>query len=460
VYAAAHLIFNDDALFDEGLPDAERRSARNAVAELFLPVFEPRVAGEGEAVTSLSEAASRARRRLESFRASSVQDIEDPLASAVLLEERVEERIEAALPVSRTRRAFAPAEPARPGLIELSVPPSESAANTDRVYRVWYGTNRAAEKPTDEALGYGGEQDVRLHLGYCHVFVPRHHQTGSLGTSWLRRLITFQPDDRVELRARFPLAPEEFQRKLEAELALWDGARTALVYVHGFRVTFDEAACLAAQIGCDLEVNGIISFFSWPAAGKLDRYVRDRETADLGEFAGHFVQFLDKLLSVAKLDRVNIVAHSMGNRLLAASIAAVQKLAAARSVSIGHLVLAAPDISRVEFKNVAPLYKATAHERVTLYSCRRDRALFASSKVNGYLRIGFEPPVFCHDAVDTISVSKIRVDLLGHGYIATAKPVIEDLKRLLWLNQPPAMRNLEPVPTQGIADYWRLRKTS
>jgi esterase/lipase superfamily enzyme len=205
---------------------------------------------------------------------------------------------------------------------------------------------------------------------------------------------------------------------------------TARFYVHGFKNTFEEAAVTAAQIGCDLEVNGAISFFSWPSTGKLKDYFRDGETTSLHQFTSHFVEFVETLASASNLDRIDIVAHSMGNRVLAESIQLLPGSQALRRVVIGHLVLAAPDISRVKFEVLAPFYRQTARERVTLYTCKKDRALWMSGAVNGYQRIGFEPPPYCHALLDTVSVSPLKLDLLSHGYFSNSLPVIQDMKRL------------------------------
>ena len=40
----------------------------------------------------------------------------------------------------------------------------------------------------------------------------------------------------------------------------------------GYNVDFKESAIRAAQIGYDLNVKGITSFFSWPSQGSLEGY--------------------------------------------------------------------------------------------------------------------------------------------------------------------------------------------
>jgi esterase/lipase superfamily enzyme len=276
---------------------------------------------------------------------------------------------------------------------------------------------------------------------------------GSIGSSWVRRTFIKRDDDRLQLRLIKPLTRDGFQKSVADALVDGREQRRALIFLHGFRVSFEEAALRAAQLACDLGVEGITAFYSWASAGKLSAYARDEETVRLT--VDHFLEFLDTLLAIHSLEGVDIIAHSMGNRLLAAAVA---RLADARGHSpIGHIILAAPDISRSEFNKVAMHYGTVATKRATLYSCAKDKALAVSSNLHDYLRIGYEPPVYCAAGIDTISASHLRLDLLGHGYIASVQPVIADLKSLLRSDLAPAQRNLDPVPETGAAEYWLLR---
>jgi esterase/lipase superfamily enzyme len=464
LFAALRLVLDDPAIFKADISAPERRRVRSALAPLFsTAVFQPVGAQRRRGRTvPLSAVSIRLQKRL-SVATQRLSGAEGQFSMIARDEPRSKVRmapradwigLEAGMDLG--------AGDGEDGISSrsagASVPPVELTGVGDRIHRIWYGTNRAPIKPTDEAFGYGSEVDLNLHYGYCHVFVPRTHQIGSVNTSWGRRIWTLSNSDSLELRERFPLERERFQKKMDEDLAQWGHKRTGLMYLHGFNVKFDEAALLAAQIGCDLEVNGIIGFYSWPAAGGVLSYGRDRETTQLPVISAKFVEFIDTFLSISNLDRLDIVAHSMGNRVVAGAIDEIRQLGASRQVAIGHLVLAAPDISRVEFKDIAPIYGQTASSRVTLYTSKHDKALWGSNKVNGYTRVGFEPPVFCHAALDTVSVSQLRLGILGHGYVAAAKPVLEDMKLLLWKNEPPSGRNLEQVPTTGIPDYWRIKK--
>jgi esterase/lipase superfamily enzyme len=473
VYSTIREVASDLRLF-ETVPPPRRRSVRDAIVSMFQGVFPN--SRRGERVLSLSEAAKRATSKLERARerlpnlALSENVIPEDDHPQIVME-RIYDRAADAVETAREPENSPPDvwprvlhdvytrdsidTDRRP--LPMSMPPVEADLG-DRVHRIWYGTNRAPIAPTDPSRGFRSEQDDRVHYGYCHVFVPKSHEVGVIKTTWLQRIIYVSVGDSLEFRGIFSKTRDEFSTLLGSDLASWTGKRTGLVYVHGFNNTFKQAALTAAQIGCDLEVNGAISFFSWPSTGKLSDYFRDGETTSFQQFTRHFLEFVETLASASNLDRIDIVAHSMGNRILAEAIPLLATSPALRRVTIGHLVLAAPDISRVTFNALAPIYGQTARERVTLYTRKKDRALLLSGKLNGYQRIGFEPPPYCHRSLDTVSVSPLKLDFLSHGYFAKSRPVIEDLKRLLWMNQSPEKRNLEPVPSRGVVDYWRLRR--
>ena len=73
----------------------------------------------------------------------------------------------------------------------------------------------------------------------------------------------------------------------------------ALIFVHGFNVSFDNALFRAAQIAYDLNFDGPGVSFSWPSRGQagtlgsilaIRHYPYDRESAD--ETVQYFVDFI------------------------------------------------------------------------------------------------------------------------------------------------------------------------
>ena len=56
--------------------------------------------------------------------------------------------------------------------------------------------------------------------------------------------------------------------------------REAFVFVHGYNVTFEDAARRTAQMSYDLAFDGAPIFYSWPSAGSLDGYARDESNIE------------------------------------------------------------------------------------------------------------------------------------------------------------------------------------
>src|SRR5262249_45332364 len=81
----------------------------------------------------------------------------------------------------------------RPRSVSTGGGPSEPT-----LYPLGYGTNRRPLDRADPAKGYGALDDRRLHLGKCAVLVPPSHTISSVGSAFLRRLLTWT-DDRLKL---------------------------------------------------------------------------------------------------------------------------------------------------------------------------------------------------------------------------------------------------------------------
>jgi esterase/lipase superfamily enzyme len=56
--------------------------------------------------------------------------------------------------------------------------------------------------------------------------------------------------------------------------------KQALVFVHGYNVSFDNALRRAGQIAYDIDFDGAMFLFSWPPRGELFGYWTDIGTAD------------------------------------------------------------------------------------------------------------------------------------------------------------------------------------
>lgn len=370
-------------------------------------------------------------------------------------------RVQGVVEGVRARRDVpeAPPEESAPSFAPPSAPPTTPAAPPpslaphDVLYRVWYATNRRPVG-TGATLGYGGRLDERVNLGSCDVVIPATHRMGELGSPWIRRFLT-RTDDRLRLHAVVPLEPEAFWTGVRDVASSYPAdKRHALVFLHGYRVSFKDAALRAAQLGYDLGIKGPVAFFGWPSRATVLGYPADGSAVEASERA-----ITDFLLDFARncgAERVHVIAHSMGNRPLLRALQRI--LAAAESVPqvrFGHLVLAAPDVTRALFLDVADQYRRLA-QRTTLYVSNEDNALRVSHRLQGD-RVGLAPPFTCAEGIDTVHVGNVDRTMLGHSTFAEARPVLTDIRALLNFNASPGDRGLDERK-QGNDRYWEFRR--
>jgi len=346
----------------------------------------------------------------------------------------------------------------------LPAGPSELQSTDEgaRLYEVWYGTNRACIDAASPAKGFSNERDAegKIHHGTCMVEVPRSHRFGSTGTPFYKRWLRLEfKDDHLKLRTIRPIEDEagfiaEMRSELEAQT---EKDRVALVYLHGYNTSFEEAAIRAAQIGVDLKVPGVTAFYSWPSMAATKGYPADIARVEASE--AQIAEFLSAIATRSGAKGVHVLAHSMGNRGFARAVSRITSHAAsAGAVRFGQILLAAPDIDVDLFKALAVAYPKIAM-RTTMYVSAKDRALEMSSWLQDSNRAGFTPPVTVVDGIETIEVGAIDLTLLGHGYYAEAEAVLYDMKQLLDSDDPtvpPERRPRIEKRERGGRTYWAI----
>ncbi|MFC6045210.1 alpha/beta hydrolase [Nocardioides hankookensis] len=322
---------------------------------------------------------------------------------------------------------------------------------------VWFGTDRAPLVRDHLVTGFKNDASSprEVHYGRCLVSVPKAHRFGEVVTPWWRRVARRSNDGTLKLRAieNFD-GPAPFAASINDALQddLTD-EHSALIYIHGYNTSFEAAAVRAAQLGFDLNVDGITGFFSWPSAAKARMYPRDADNVAASE--PPFSEFLNTLTSQTAITRLNLIVHSMGNRLVAEALHAVEPSLATKGVKLGAIVLAAPDINVDRFRQLAAVYPLVAAS-TTMYVSERDRALGASNFIWDSPRAGLTPPITVVPGIDTIEVTDIDVSRLGHGYYAAAHPVLYDIREILRGNAEPHTRVRLRELRDKLGPYWQL----
>lgn len=335
-----------------------------------------------------------------------------------------------------------------------AVPPTLKPVQLETdVYPLWYATNRRPVSAKDESMGYSSERDSRLHYGKAFVTIPKDYLQNLRTDSWIKKLFFKSGEATLKVRNKVPMPVAEFITDVKLEITKNSPTeRFAVVYIHGFQTTFDEAAQRAASIGYQIKSPTTV-FFSWPSKGKVAGYEADKNSVEAS--SDQLASFIIRFSRESGAQKVHLIAHSMGNyALLQTMFRPVMQKAIQSGLRFGQIILAAPDVDRDVFARDAHLYARVA-DRVTLYASNKDVALIASKKLSDFPRAGLLQPPTVVPGIDTLDVSTVDLTWLGHSYVATEIQVIEDINKLILHNDPPQRRSRVLPATDG--PYWVLR---
>ncbi|WP_160328481.1 alpha/beta hydrolase [Pseudomonas syringae] len=312
-----------------------------------------------------------------------------------------------------------------PDTLQVGRSPAKLALEADQqftTHMLHFGTDRLLTINNNGDATFGDVRgEDKVTYGVANVSIPHVHKEGAL--------------ERPSRGIRFWSTPDEdpckhivIHRLTPLELSDWcrstrlqDGE--GLLFIHGFNVSFDEAIWRAAQICHDLKFIGVKLCYSWSSRGGIGNYAADESTIEWSQ--EHLRTFLTEVTTKLGLQRLHIVAHSMGNRALLAVLENWQNQPGATPVS--QVVLAAPDIDEGRFKQISRSFGK--YEQVTLYASRTDRAILASTKLHKLNRAGNASPPIVIRGLSTVDVTAAGADMfgLGHSYFATSKTVFHDL---------------------------------
>lgn len=235
----------------------------------------------------------------------------------------------------------------------------------------------------------------------------------------------------------------------------------ALVFIHGFNTTFIEAMEAAGQLADKYRQlsKGLyqpsIFVFSWPSdgsvvslnGGSLSGYRNDRHDAEASGLA--FARGLMKLAGFLKntskdqacAQRVNLMAHSMGNYVLRNALQQAQKIVDGHGLTrlFDNIILTAADEDSDAFQHNHKLARLPElGQRITVYFNNGDLALTVSDYTKGNPdRLGHDGPLKPHD----IPAKVVLVDASGvvfgatpadfHSYHIHNDKVAEDMMAIL-----------------------------
>ena len=295
---------------------------------------------------------------------------------------------------------------------------------------IYFATNRNpnnAQPPTDFGKGFSDTGLGDLRFGQAKV------KRGVLDPKSIQVL----PDNSAQgSEALF----QQLRESMKAQ------SLDSLLFIHGFNVSFKAAVESAAKIGerysklSNKTYQPNIFVFSWPSDGEVTSYVNDRHDAEASGYA--FARGLMKLATFLKSgnpdeacqQKVNLMAHSMGNYVLRNALQQAQKINNSTSLSriFDNVILTAADEDNDAFEFDHKLAKLPElAQRITVYFNNGDLALAASDLTKGNPdRLGHDGPSKPHQIsskVVIVDASDVVKGISEHSYHVEEDKVAKDI---------------------------------
>ncbi|MFC1544916.1 tetratricopeptide repeat protein [Gemmatimonadota bacterium] len=330
------------------------------------------------------------------------------------------------------------------------------------IVKVFFATDRKKTRSKKPAKIFGAkrcEPSSNLSYGICDVSIPKDHEIGELEAPSIRRLeFRNDPTKHVVLLEVSVQKKDDFFSDLASRVSA-SPKNSAFIFVHGYHVTFEDAARRTAQMCCDLEFDGAPVFYSWPSTGSFTSYTVDQENAEWTQT--NFKEFLEDFLERSNAEDIYLIAHSMGSRTMTNVLKALFSENPEVKDRFREVILAAPDIDAEVFKReIAPALTG-AGQNVTLYASSKDKALSASQSVHGYPRAGDSGDgLVVVPGVETIDATNLDTGFISHSYFAKVRSVISDLFYLISEGRRPddrfALQKLKEAKSGYY--YWEFKK--
>ena len=246
------------------------------------------------------------------------------------------------------------------------------------------------------------------------------------------------------------------------------GNGKVLLFVHGFNQTFDQAVVTGAHLAVDMTLDyeniegyyenpnaayelGVPVAFSWPNNETELGYLEDR-FGNAKSAAPRLSEFLKLLFEEVGASEINIVVHSLGNRVFSNSLLDIVENGDDIDYSIKeiNMIHAAADINHRVYKRRMKRFERFLRDNerddllpdVTVYASRNDRALAWSraTRIVTRCRVGrISGPCGAlqphdRDRYDVVEASGFRLkdafeegrDDLGHAAFQAAPHVLRD----------------------------------
>ncbi|NDV25824.1 alpha/beta hydrolase [Desulfovibrio sp. JC010] len=289
---------------------------------------------------------------------------------------------------------------------------------------LFYGTDRQPSGSTVPGKAYGNEGG-KLSWGACNVAVPFSKDLKELKKSgFTMTTYGMRPVSDYTIKDVQPLPRRSFNTTLPKRLAN-SPDKSALVFVHGFDISFEEAALSTARMSYELQYQGAPLFFSWPAQSD---YLQDEQNAE--HAIPQLTEFIKEVAEELDAENIYLIGNSMGCLPLCKAMAELQ-LAPEDMARIKELILIAPDINRNKFaETILPkLDNTSAH--ITVYTSSNDDQLTTAHKQRGGVRLGDVVDNKDLPGIDFVDATKINTSMNGKGKFVKKTSIYNDIASVI-----------------------------
>ena len=248
------------------------------------------------------------------------------------------------------------------------------------------------------------------------------------------------------------------------------GVKHVYIYVHGYRVIFDDPVLVSSELWHFLGYRGAFIAYAWPSTPRVLAYMSDLETAQT--MARKLRLFLTYLSENTEVEKIHLIGYSAGSRLVVHALEQLALLNREASdeqiredLKIGNVIIVGGDISRESFGSALMEGLIRIPERMIIYVSSTDRALRWSRRIFHRERLGeawegdmdprIEEFLRAHPSLEWVDVSGAAGSSTGNGhdYFRQSPWVSSDILALLALNLGPDKRGLVPGT---IPQLWRF----
>ena len=307
--------------------------------------------------------------------------------------------------------------------------PAAISAPDATVHTLLVATTR--ERDPRPGTLFNGERSSLLDYATITISVPPKHVPGQVE---MPASPPGNPDtDFVVHEATYLDGDKAFVQALNAQLLKRPkGSRRMFVFVHGYNTLFAEAVYRATQLDHDSRFTGVPVLFTWASRGKLADYVYDTNSATA---ARDNLEHVLRLALASDAERVDIIAHSMGNWVTTEALRQIKISGDLRNVNkVGVTVLAAPDIDIDVFKSQMRRF-GNPQKPLYVVLSKDDRALWASKLIaGGETRVGDDPNVkeLAAMGANVIDLTDVKADdPTNHDKFAQLAEVAPQLRDVL-----------------------------